>query len=1113
MSHHEAAAPVQEKFLTPGVMVMLGLMVIGGIFVATRFIFGIGAVSNLNNQYPWGIWIGIDVATGVALAAGGFTTGAIAYVFNRDQYHAVIRPALLTAMLGYTFVVLGLLVDIGRYWNITSPIFNHNGNSVLFEVAICVMIYLHVLYFEFIPIVTERFMGKVNLPGFLSGMNKIVETILAVADKVAAKVMFLFIIAGIVLSCLHQSSLGSLMLIAPSKVHPLWYTPILPLLFLLSAFAAGYPMVVFESILVSTSFGRKPEMHVLTPLAKYMPVLMGLYMSVKVGDMIVRGSYVYLLDGTYQSNSFLVEMIVCVFMPFVLLMFRRVRRSPGLLFFASTIFVLGIVLNRINVFVVAYTPPYKLTSYFPSVGEMFITAGLVATLMFTYRVFVFIFPVLGSHPHEMTRKRRSPQKASTKTISPKAISTVSVIFLIVLLVAAPQYPAHAADNSLNKKTLLPLEENITPSIADAPKVMMMNSKVVNKYSDLYEPVRFMHSKHANVLKDCSICHHRMPREDGDKYGEPVSMLQLQEKEQEPVSCSVCHDLPFDPKNLHTPGLKGAYHQLCMDCHREAEQVPHMRGAVQYSAMVRGPIARTLDTRAPTDCLACHAKKVPNHNQLVKLSGNVSPTDVTKNCLSCHKEEGEAILKTSHWNWHGPSPYTVGHEKRTDLGKKTNTINNFCISLSGNWARCTSCHIGYGWEDDSFDFTDMTKIDCLVCHDQTGKYKKAPPAAGMPVKNLDLITIAQNVGRPSRDNCGMNCHFMGGGGDAVKHGDMSSFLSKPDKNHDVHMGVSGGGLDFRCQDCHKTRNHMISGRSVSIPVAEGDLSCEYCHTDKPHIGSELIDHHLNKHTEHISCQTCHIPIYSKKNPTKVYWDWSDAGKDIKPSKDKYGKSNFSDKKGSFKWKEAIKPEYAWYNGTVERYIIGDRINENGVTELTKPVGSLKDPSSRIYPFKVHRGKQISDAVHKRLITPKLWKGFWDHKDWNKAAEDGMKASGMEYSGKYEFVETAMYWGLTHEVVPKEQALSCAECHASLTKAPHCGACHQERPDVDFEALVHKGIDFKVLAEQGRDVKALIGKTNYIDYKALGYDGDPIETGGRFDKLGLGIKNGKKIPLKK
>jgi Ni/Fe-hydrogenase subunit HybB-like protein len=224
MTHHNASAPVQDKFLTPGVMVMLALMVIGGLFAAARFLFGIGAVSNLNNQYPWGIWIGVDVASGVALAAGGFTTGAIAYVFNRDHYHVVIRPALLTAMLGYTFVVLGLLVDIGRYWNITSPIFNHNGNSVLFEVAMCVMIYLHVLYFEFIPIITERFMGRVHLPGFLSVFNRVVEKGLSVLDRIAGRVMFLFIIAGIVLSCLHQSSLGSLMLIAPSKIHALWYT-------------------------------------------------------------------------------------------------------------------------------------------------------------------------------------------------------------------------------------------------------------------------------------------------------------------------------------------------------------------------------------------------------------------------------------------------------------------------------------------------------------------------------------------------------------------------------------------------------------------------------------------------------------------------------------------------------------------------------------------------------------------------------------------------------------------------------------------------------------------------------------------------------------------------
>jgi len=1081
MNNHEVAAPIEERFLTPGVMVMLSLMAMGFAFVVARFVFGIGTVSNLNNQTPWGIWIGIDVASGVALAAGGFTTGAIAYVFNRDQYHAVIRPALLTAMLGYTFVVLGLLVDIGRYWNITSPIYNWNGNSVLFEVAMCVMIYLHVLYIEFIPIVVERFKGRVNLPGLLSGLNKMIETALDLADKILGKIMFIFIIAGIVLSCLHQSSLGSLMLIAPSKIHPLWYTPILPLLFLLSAFAAGYPMVTFESIVVSKSFNRQPEMEVLSPLAKYMPVLMGLYLAFKLGDMIVRGTYIYLLDGTYQTNAFIVEVLFGVILPFTMLLFRRVRHSAGWLFFASTLYVLGILMNRINVFVVAYTPPYLLKNYFPALGEIFITVGLVATLMFIYRVSVFIFPVLGAVPKKM---------------SPAAVVILALSTVLIMHGGA----INARADQMVKRPL-PLAEDITPSIADAPKIKVLNSPVINKYSDLYEPVRFMHSKHANVLEDCAICHHRMPREEGDKYGEPVSMAKLRKMEKEPTSCSICHDHPFAAKNLHTPGLKGAYHQLCMDCHQESEQVPHIRGPILYSAMVRGPLVRTLDTRAPTDCLACHPKNVPDHKELVKIEGEVDALAVTKNCLSCHEAEGKAILKTAHWNWHGASPYTVGHENRIDLGKRSNTINNFCINLNGNWPRCTSCHIGYGWKDKNFDFTDTSKIDCLVCHDTTGKYKKAPPAAGFPVKDLDLVSIARNVGRPSRATCGMNCHFRGGGGDAVKHGDMSSILSKPAKGHDVHMGVTEGGLDFECQACHKTRNHMISGRSISVPAVEGDLSCEYCHTDRPHIGSELIDHHLNKHTSHVACQTCHIPVYSKGNPTKIFWDWSTAGQDCNKPADKYGKPTYLKKKGSFQWKEAVKPTYRWYNGTVKRYILGDRINEKGVTNLTDPVGSIKDPASRIYPFKLHRGKQISDATYKYLIAPKLWKGYWKHWDWDKASADGMKDAGLEYSGNYEFVETVMYWGLTHEVIPKEQALSCAECHSSLAKAPYCGKCHQERPDVNFKDLVHKGIDFKFLAELGRDVGDLIGKTNYINYEALGYEGDPIETSGRFYKLPL------------
>jgi len=1090
---HEEAAPIEEKFLTPGVMVMLAFMAVGLAFAAARFFFGIGAVSNLNNQFPWGIWIGVDVASGVALAAGGFTTGLIAYVFNRDQYHAVIRPALLTAMLGYTFVVLGLLVDIGRYWNITSPMFNHNGNSVLFEVAMCVMIYLHVLYIEFIPIVVERFKGKVNLPGPLTRLNNITESLLSIADKTLNKIMFIFIIAGIVLSCLHQSSLGSLMLIAPSKVHPLWYTPILPLLFLLSAFAAGYPMVTFESIIVSKSFGRKPEMEILTPLAKYMPVLMGIYLAAKLGDMIVRGTYVYLLDGTAQSNAFVVEVLFGVILPFVLLLFDKVRKSPGWLFFASTVFVLGIVLNRINVFVVSYTPPYVIKSYFPSVGEIFITVGLIAGLMFLYRVFVAIFPVLGARPKEMS-------------------ITVLVLFVLSSILW-PHYSATAAETSIVAKRALPPQTAVIPSIDHAPKVHILNSPVISKYSDSYEPVRFMHSKHANVLKDCSICHHKMPREEGDTYGAPATMAKFRQMKMIPTSCASCHDQPFNPKQLHVPGLKGAYHQLCMDCHKESEQVPHARGPIIYSAMVRGPIARTLDTRAPTDCLACHARKVPDHKELVKLQGDVDPIAVTKNCLSCHENEGKAVLKTSHWKWHGPSPYTVGHEKRTDLGKSHLTINNFCINLSGNWPRCTSCHVGYGWEDENFDFTDMTKIDCLVCHDTTKTYKKAPPGAGFPEEGVDLVKVAQNVGRPSRATCGMNCHFLGGGGDAVKHGDMSSALKEPTGDLDVHMGVGGKGMDFKCQDCHKTRNHMISGRSVSVPASEGDLSCEYCHTDKPHMGaSNLLVHHLNRHAQHVACQTCHIPIYAKGKPTKVYWDWSTAGEDIKGSKDKYGMPTYNKKKGSFKWKQNAKPAYFWYNGTVERYILGDRINENGATELTKPRGNLNDPASRIYPFKIHRGKQPSDAVYKYLIAPQLWKGYWKHWDWNKASRDGMKSAGLEYSGKYEFVDTVMYWGLTHEVVPKERALSCAQCHPALTKAPYCGKCHQQKPGVDFKALATKGIDSQLLVDNERDGRQLVGISDYIDFMALGYKGDPIEKGGRFTIVPFGKGEGKTAALR-
>jgi len=406
MSHAEEALPVEKPLFTPGVFLLLGLMAVGFGFAVYRYIYGLGAMTNLNDQYPWGIWIGVDVASGVALAAGGFTTSALAHIFHREHFHAIVRPALLTAMLGYTFVGMSLMVDLGKYYNIWHPILPSmwQGNSALFEVAMCVMCYLTVLYLEFIPILVEGLKGKLNLPAPLDRLRGPVESLLKqgwvqqiveLADRFFGKIMFLLIIAGVVLSCMHQSSLGALMAIAPYKVHPLWYSPVMTLLFLMSAIAVGYPMVIFESMWASRAFGRTPEMEILTPLAKLIPFFIGAYMVAKISDLVIRDAYVYLFDGSLQSMMFILEFGFGVLLPFFLLLSERVRRSPTGLFICAALYViLGVLLNRINVFVVAYKPPYAEGPYVPSIGEIAVTVAMISALILCYRVIVSILPVL-----------------------------------------------------------------------------------------------------------------------------------------------------------------------------------------------------------------------------------------------------------------------------------------------------------------------------------------------------------------------------------------------------------------------------------------------------------------------------------------------------------------------------------------------------------------------------------------------------------------------------------------------------------------------------------------------------------------------------------------------
>jgi Ni/Fe-hydrogenase subunit HybB-like protein len=394
MEAHMKPTPIKARFLTPGVLVLILLAVNGIAFLVGRFFFGIGAVTNLNDQYPWGLWIAVDVAAGVALAAGGFTTAALGHVMHREEYHAIIRPALLTAMLGYTFVAVGVCVDIGRWYFVWHPLIMWNGSSALFEVGICVMIYMTVLYIEFIPIITERFIGKVNLPGILGKVNRPLDRLLRVLDRGLNTTMFVFIIAGVVLSTLHQSSLGTLMVIAGAKMHPLWFTPILPLLFLLSAIAVGFPMVIFESTLASRSFKLKPETEILGKLGSMVAPILGVYLAFKLGDMFIRETFVYLAELNTASVMWTIEVVVGVVIPLRMFLSPSVLRSPALTFTAATLVVFGVALNRINNFIIAYDPPYDLQAYFPSIGEISVTVGFIALLTLMYRAYVMIFPVI-----------------------------------------------------------------------------------------------------------------------------------------------------------------------------------------------------------------------------------------------------------------------------------------------------------------------------------------------------------------------------------------------------------------------------------------------------------------------------------------------------------------------------------------------------------------------------------------------------------------------------------------------------------------------------------------------------------------------------------------------
>ena len=370
--------------------VLLVILALGTYATVIRFFKGLAASTNLSDAFPWGLWIGFDVLCGVALAAGGFTISATVYIFNLEKFRPIVRPAILTAFLGYFLVVVALMFDLGRPWNIWHPLVMWNPHSVMFEVGWCVTLYTTVLALEFSPIVFERF--------------KMTKTL-----HVLHAVMPLLVILGVLLSTLHQSSLGSFYLIVPTKLHALWYSPLIPLYFFLTALTLGCAMTIVESFLSHRAFGKQLEMELLVPLGRVALLILALTSVIRFADFRHRGILGLAFQPTYESRLFLAEMLIGVLAPGILLAIPKVRKHTTGLFLAALLIVMGVVLNRLNVSITGMERSSG-SIYVPALTEVAITLSVVGVGFLIFALAVKFLPVFPEHEMKEARPDRRPRR-------------------------------------------------------------------------------------------------------------------------------------------------------------------------------------------------------------------------------------------------------------------------------------------------------------------------------------------------------------------------------------------------------------------------------------------------------------------------------------------------------------------------------------------------------------------------------------------------------------------------------------------------------------------------------------------------------------------------------
>ena len=599
---------------------------IAATIAVARFARGLGAVTALTDDTPWGLWIGFDVMSGVALAAGGFVVAATVYVFRLEKYRPLLRPAVLTAFLGYVAVVLGLLFDLGLAWNLWRPMFFWQHHSALFEVAWCVMLYLTVLALEFAPVVFE----KMPFPRTFKFLKKITLPL---------------VILGIMLSTLHQSSLGSLFLVMPFRLHPLWYSPLLPQLFFISAIGLGLAMVGLEARITGWMYKHEPEEDLLRGFARAASWTLFIYALVRLTDLAARGQLVYLTELSWESALFIAEILLSALIPATLLAFPRMRASRTCLTLCSVMVVSGMIFYRINISGIA-TITVTGSRYFPMWTEFAISLGVVSFIALIFFFFVEHFDVYGENngvqaPEKIGLPAQDPVSRvwlATPWAGPASI--YSLLFIVAAAITAGMLPESVysgitpEENPVHSVRLvsaekihddqtpyaqLRLENSTDSSVSTDPETVMaiMAMLIDSDRNDRY--VVFDHDGHAERAEEatlenngCAQCHHRNRPFDNatpcsachrdafvpsnifqhalhvDKTGGDNSCQQCHTDTIRPknidnsTACNTCHtdweqsENPEDSnqsseKRIMAPGYVDAMHTLCIGCHQEAAE--------------------------------------------------------------------------------------------------------------------------------------------------------------------------------------------------------------------------------------------------------------------------------------------------------------------------------------------------------------------------------------------------------------------------------------------------------------------------------------------------------------------------------------------------------------